>query len=233
MPNATHVDDGIGGASSSAVRDWVIDETRFFAPLSLTTEYFDSWPTPVPDSTLPLAQPPPRPMFVKSAQVLKEPLPNDTILEFRYANTDNTAWDWYLGKVVNWRRRSDNGIEHEIEWLDKRWLKNDWINLASSVRIWRLTLSPTPIGTTPSHATSSPAPAKSPPPPAPSSLPAAPRAPPAAPRATRSSTRAAALHRTRAVQSKALLVNDTTEDDVFIASLRKQGLCFEKSKPVV
>ena len=53
--------------------------------------------------------------MAKTAQVLKEPLPNETILEFRYANADFTAYDWYLGKVVSWRRRTDNGIEHEIK----------------------------------------------------------------------------------------------------------------------
>ena len=211
-----------GSRHISVGGSFVIDETRYLAPLSLTTEYFDSWPAPTPDSTLPLAQPPPRPI-IKSAQVLKEPLPNDTILEFRYANTDFTNWDWYLGKVVNWRRRSDNGIEHEIEWLDKRWLTNDWINLASSVRIWRLPLSSKTTGTTPPHATSPQTTAKSPPPVVPSSLPTAPRAPPAAPRVTRSSTSAAALHRTRAVQPYALLVSDTTEDDVLVATLRKHG----------
>ena len=111
---------------------FVIDESRFLKPIQLSTEYFASWPVPTPDSTVPSIQLPPRPM-AKTAQVLKEPLANETILEFRYANADFTAWDWYLGKVVSWRRRADNGIEHEIKWLDDRWTQNDWINLASPV----------------------------------------------------------------------------------------------------
>ena len=63
-------------------------------PIHLSTEYFASWPTPTPDSTLPIVQLPPRPA-VKTAQVLKEPLPNETVLEFRYANSNFTAWNWY------------------------------------------------------------------------------------------------------------------------------------------
>jgi hypothetical protein len=59
---------------------FVIDESRFLQPIHLGTEYFDSWPVPTPDSTLPLVQPPPPP--TRTAQVLKEPLPNGTVLEF-------------------------------------------------------------------------------------------------------------------------------------------------------
>jgi hypothetical protein len=87
---------------------FVIDESRFLQPIHLSSEYFDSWPMPTPDSTLPLVQPPPPP--TRTAQVLKEPLLNGTVLEFRYAKSDYTAWEWYSGKVVSWRRRADNGV---------------------------------------------------------------------------------------------------------------------------
>ena len=158
---------------------------------------------PTPDSTLPPVQAPLRPT-VKTAQVLKEPLPNETVLEFRYANGDFTAWTWYSGKVVGWRRRADNGIEHEINWLDDRWTQNDWINLASSVRIWRLPTSSPSLVPTP----------MSPPPAAP------PIVPPTA-RATRSSMRTAALHRTRAAQPRVLIVG--IENGTFSSSLRLKG----------
>ena len=183
---------------------FVIDESRFLRPIHLSTEYFASWPVPTPDSALPLVQPPPPP--TKTAQVLKEPLPNGTILEFRYANNDYTAWNWYSGKVVSWRRRADNNVEHEIEWLDKRWTQNDWVNLASSVRIWRLPAS-------------SPSPASSPAP----APPAAPSAAPPVARATRSSARTAALHRTRAVQPRALIVDFNTNNGTFVKTLGAKG----------
>ena len=192
-----------GSRHISVGGSFVIDETRFLAPIRLSTEFFTSWPVPVADSPAPIAPLPPRPLF-RTAQILKEPLPNETILEFRYANADYTAWDWYSGRIVDWRRRADNGIEHEIEWLDRRWLKNDWINLASSVRIWRLPLSTMPVPNT--SAAAAPAPEA-----------------PAAPRTTRSSSRAAQLHRTRAVQPNALIVSDESENTILISSLRKKG----------
>ena len=209
-----------GSRHISVGGSFVIDETRFLQPIHLPTEFFTSWPVPIADSTVPPVPLPPRPL-VRTAQVLKEPLPNGTILEFRYANADFTAFDWYSGKIVDWRRRADNGIEHEVEWLDKRWLQNDWINLASSVRIWRLPLSIVPVSTTPVAAPSAPDPLGAtrvmPAVTAPAS------AAPAATRATRSSTRAAGLHRTRAVQSHALIVSDEPENTALIASLKKKG----------
>ncbi|KOO32466.1 opie1 pol protein, partial [Chrysochromulina tobinii] len=183
---------------------FVIDESRFLQPIHLSSEYFDSWPMPTPDSTLPLVQPPPPP--TKTAQVLKEPLLNGTVLEFRYANSDYTAWEWYSGKVVSWRRRADNGVEHEIEWLDKRWTQNDWVNLASSVRIWRLPASSPPL-----------APSPAPAPPA-----ATPAAPPVA-RATRSSARTAALNRTRAVQPRVLIFDSGASNVTFVRTLKAKG----------
>ena len=82
-----------GSRHISVGGSFVIDETRFLQPIHLPTEFFTSWPTPVADSTVPPVPLPPRPL-VRTAQVLKEPLPNGTILEFRYANADFTAFDW-------------------------------------------------------------------------------------------------------------------------------------------
>ena len=206
-----------GSRHISVGGSFVIDETRFLQPIHLPTEFFTSWPVPVADSTIPPVPLPPRPL-VKTAQILKEPLPNGTILEFRYANADFTAFDWYSGKIVDWHRRADNGIEHEVEWLDKRWLHNDWINLASSVRIWRLPLSTVPVPTAAPSAPDPPGVTRATP------VVAAPA--PAATgttRATRSSTRAAALHRTRAVQPHALIVSDEPENTALVASLKKKG----------
>ena len=199
---------------------FVIDESRFLKPIHLSTEYFASWPVPTPDSTVPSIQLPPRPM-AKTAQVLKEPLANETILEFRYANADFTAWDWYLGKVVSWRRRADNGIEHEIKWLDDRWVQNDWINLASPVRIWRVPASSPPSAPPPGP----PPPAAPPVVPIAAQLPppAAPSVVPPAARATRSSTRTAALLRTRAVQPRLLMVDTDAKSGAFTSSLQHKG----------
>ena len=135
----------IGGA-------FVIDETRYMAPIHLDSEYFDSWPRATPDSAAPTAPPPPRPTSQR-ATVLKEPLENGTTLSFRYQSHDRTSWSYYDGTVVDWRRRSDNGVEHEIKWLDPQWPNNQWVNLASAVVIWSYKSPPPPMATAPAPPT--------------------------------------------------------------------------------
>jgi len=103
-------------------------------------------------------------------------------------------------------RRADNGVEHEIEWLDKRWTQNDWVNLASSVRIWRLPASSPPLA---------PSPAPAPP--------ATPQAAPPVARATRSSARTAALNRARAVQPRALIFDSGASNGTFVKTLKAKG----------
>ena len=144
----------------------VIDETVFTQPLHLDSEYFTSWPTPTPASDLPPGSraPQPLPPTVQVPSTRKDALQNGTALEFRYLNAIGTVWEWYRGSVVGSRARRDGGVEHEIHWDSPQWPANEWVNLASSVRVWRH-LPPAPPATAPAPAASAPSPAPPAPPP--------------------------------------------------------------------
>ena len=74
----------------------------------------------------------------RAPAIVKEHLTNGTKIEFRLANHEQTAWEWYTGTVVNWKQLGNGGVEHEINWNDPRWPDTEWRNLSAAEVVWRI-----------------------------------------------------------------------------------------------
>ena len=145
---------GISPSNSSAMWVWdgnshvtvdgcsVVDETPYISQLVAPAERLPDWPQPSIDD------PPPQPAAQPTAtrhitRIVQDAYPDSTRLTFGYLDRNKERLWWHCTVIGNRINESTARREHYVRWDDSGdWERDQWIDLASRVRVWHVLTEP-------------------------------------------------------------------------------------------
>ena len=145
---------GISPANASAMWVWdgaahvtvdgcsVVDESPYIQQLVAPAERLPDWPQPSIDDPPPAADAVAAPKRV--TRIVQDAFPDGTRLTFGYMDKNNDRLWWPCTVMESRVVESSGRREHYVRWDDAgNWGQEQWIDLASPVRVWRV-INPPP-----------------------------------------------------------------------------------------